>query len=99
MVLNRFAFPSTLNKLVVVFGIHYSAYSGIVSQGINLLAAKFENRLMDFDVELVLQRMEQYKKTIAVKSQGTATDCFALIDATLHLISRPWAAWKVKAGN
>ena len=90
MVLYRFAFPSTLNKLEVIFGIHYSVCSHIVKQGVNLLAAKFENRLIDFDFELVVQRLEEYQTAIERKSKGAATTCFALIDATLHQICRPW---------
>ena len=83
-------FPSTLNKLEVIFGIHYSVCSHIVKQGVNLLAAKFENRLIDFDFELVIQRLEEYQTAIERKSKGAATTCFALIDATLHQICRPW---------
>ena len=44
MVLYRFAFPSTMNKLEVTFGIHQSACSHIVTRGVELISAKFENR-------------------------------------------------------
>ena len=90
MVLYRFAFPSTLNKLEVIFGIHYSVCSHIIKQGVNLLATKFENRLIHFDFELVIQRLEEYQMAIERKSKGAATTCFALIDATLHQIYRSW---------
>ena len=90
MVLYRFAFPSTLNKLQVTFGIHYSVCSLIVNHGVNLICAKFENRLTDFDIVLVLERLEEYQRAIEIKSEGAATHCFALIDATLHQICRPW---------
>ena len=98
MVLYRFAYPSTLNKLEVTFGIHSSACCGIVNHGVNLISAKFENRLTEFDVELVLRNLEKYQTAITRKSNGAVTTCFGLIDATLHLISRPWAGGKRRHG-
>ena len=98
MVLYRFAFPSTLNKLQVTFGIHYSVCSLIVNHCVNLICAKFENRLTDFDSVLVLERLEEYQRAIEIKSEGAATHCFALIDATLHQICRPWGRTNKRRG-
>ena len=92
MVLYRFAFPSTMNKFEVTFGVHHTACSHIVTRGVELLSAKFENRLTDFDLVLVLQRLEMYKAAIHKKSKGVCQDCYALIDATLHQITRPCGA-------
>ena len=54
MVLFRFAFPTTMHKLQVVFGYPYSTYSKIVNYGLSLLYAKFGGRLEQFMVDLVL---------------------------------------------
>ena len=57
MVLYRFAFPSTMNKLEVTFGIHHTACSHIVQNGVQLLSSKFENRLTDLDLVLIIQKL------------------------------------------
>ena len=57
MVLYRFAFPSTLNKLEVMFGIPSTTCSIIVNHGIKMLKAKFGERLRSFVVELVLRNI------------------------------------------
>ena len=49
-ILYRFAYPSIR-----------SACSGKVDHGVNLIVAKFENRLTDFDVELVVLNLEKKK--------------------------------------
>ena len=90
MVLYRFAFPSTMNKLEVTFGIHHTACSHIVQNGVQLLSSKFENRLTDLDLVLTIQKLQTYQQAINMKSKGAASNCYALIDATLHQISRPW---------
>ena len=87
MVLYRFAFPSTMNKVEVMFGRSNSSCSRIVKRGVNLLYASFGVRLRDFDVFLVLARIELYKETINKKSRSAVSNFFALIDRTLHLIS------------
>ena len=98
MVLYRFAFPSTMNKLEVTFGIHHTACSCIVQHGVELISAKFDNRLTEFDLELVIQRLEIYKHAISQKSKGAVTDCFGLIDASLHHITRPWSRGNRRTG-
>ena len=79
-----------MNKLEVTFGIHQSACSHIVTRGVELISAKFENRLTDFDLVLVLQRIDMYKGAIHKKSKHASSNCYGLIDATLHQITRPW---------
>ena len=89
MVLYRFAFPSTLNKLEVMFGIPSTTCSIIVNHGIKMLKAKFGERLRSFDVELVLRNIHWYQESISKKSGGAATTCFGFIDGTLVQVSRP----------
>ena len=90
MVLYRFAFPSTMNKLEIMFGIPASACSNIVGRGVNLLYARFGTRLLELDVQLVISRLLLYQRAIAKKSKRSVTTCFGLIDGTVHFISRPW---------
>ena len=78
MVLFRFAFPTTMNKLECVFGYRYSTCS-----------AKFDGRLERFDVDLILARLQEYQDAIRVKSNGAVNTCFGFIDGTLHQICRP----------
>ena len=89
MVLYRFAFPSTLNKVEIMFGVWDTYCSYIVSHGVNMLYAKFGTRLYAFDTKLVLARLHIYMEAIRVKSQGAATTYFGLLDGTVHYISRP----------
>ena len=89
MVLFRFAFPTTMNKLECVFGYPYSTCSKIVNYGLSLLYAKFGGRLERFDVDLVLARLHEYQDAIRVKSNGAVHTCFGFIDGTLHQICRP----------
>ena len=97
MVLYRFAFPSTLSKVEIMFGRSSSSCSLIISHGISLLYARFGNRLLEFDTELVLQRIHLYKAAITRKSRHAATHCFGLLDGTLHKICRPKVGKRVRA--
>ena len=67
MVLYRFAFPSTLNKVEIVFGIWNNYCSQIISHGVTMLHAKFGTRLYEFDTELVLGRLQLYMDAIKQK--------------------------------
>ena len=89
--LYRFAFPSKLSKLEIMFGRAHTNCSLIVSHGVRLLYARFGTRLVEFDAELVLQRIHMYFHAIniATKSDGAVTTCFGFIDRTVHFISRP----------
>ena len=98
MVMYRFAHPTTMIKLEVAFGIHESACSNIVSHGVQLLNAKFGNRLKELDVTLVLLRLEMYQEAIRKKSRGAVNNCFGLIDGTLHRTCRPWGRGKRRYG-
>ena len=95
MVLYRFAFPSKLSKLEIMFGRAHTNCSLIVSHGVRLLYARFGTRLVEFDAELVLQRIHMYFHAIATKSGGAVTTCFGFIDGTVHFISRPKIARRV----
>ena len=99
VVLYRFAFPSKLSKLEIMFGRAHTNCSLIVShdRGVRLLYARFGTCLVEliFDVELVLQRIHMYFHAIATKSDGAATTCFGFIDGTVHFISRPKIARRV----
>ena len=55
-----------------------------------MLSSKLQNRLTDLDLVLILQKLQTYQQAINTKSKGAASNCYALIDATLHQISRPW---------
>ena len=68
MVLYRFAFPSTINKLEVMFGRPASYCSVIVKHGVTLLYARFGIRLYEFDIVLVLQRVHLYQQAIQKKA-------------------------------
>ena len=89
VILYRFAFPSMLSKLEVMFGRAHMNCSSIVNHGVSLLYVRFGRRLVDFDVELAVQRVQLYFEAIARKSGGAVSTCFALIDGTLHFISSP----------
>ena len=96
MVLYRFAFPSTLTKLEVMFGRSASACSVIVNHGIQLLYARFGTRLYEFDVLLVMQRIHLYQEAIRKKSKNAVTTCFGFIDGTVHFIARPGTKRRVR---
>ena len=96
MVLYRFAFPSTLTKLEVMFGRSASACSVIVNHGIQLLYARFGTRLYEFDVFLVMQRIHLYQEAIRKKSKNAVTTCFGFIDGTVHFIARPGTKRRVR---
>ena len=98
MVLYRFAFPSTLNKLEITFGYPASACSNIVSEGVNLLYARFGTRLLELDIVLILSRLQHYKRAINRKSNSAASDCFGLIDGTVHHICKPWQRGRKRRG-
>jgi hypothetical protein len=89
MVPYRFAFPSTLHKLEIVFGRSHTNCSLLVTHGVHLLYARFGVRLVNFDIELVLHRIDLCFEAISTKSEGAVNRCFGLIDGTLHLITRP----------
>ena len=82
MGLFRFAFPSTLHKLEVMFGRASTSCSLIVTYGVELLYARFGARLAKFDVVLVLQIIHLYYEAISRKSGGAVDTCFGLIDGT-----------------
>jgi hypothetical protein len=96
MVLYRFAFPSTLSKLEIMFGRAHTNCSLIVGHGVRLLYARFGARLIDFDVQLLLPRIHLYFQAIARKSAGAVTTCFGLIDGTVHFITRPRIKGRVR---
>ena len=96
MVLYRFAFPSTLHKLEVMFGRASTSCSLIVTHGVELLYARFGARLAKFDVVLVLQRIHLYYEAISRKSGGAVDTCFGLIDGTLHCTTRPGVKTRIR---
>ena len=65
-----------VNTLEVVFGYNYSTYSKIVNYGLSLLYAKFGGRLEQFEVDLVLARLQEYQDMIRVNSNGAVNTCF-----------------------
>ena len=89
MILYRFAFPSTLAKLEIMFGRSESTCSRIVNHGISLLYARFGSRLYEFDVELVLERIHLYQQAIGIKSKDAVQTCFGFLDGTVHKTTRP----------
>ena len=58
-----------MNKLEVTFVVHHTACSCIVQHGVELIRAKFDNMLTEFDVELVLQRLQMYIGAISQKAK------------------------------
>ena len=51
--------------------------------------AKFSGRLEQFEVDLVLARLQEYQDMIRVKSNGAVNTCFGFIDGTLRQTCRP----------
>ena len=89
MVLYRFAFPSTLNKLEIMVGRSSSSCSRIVTHGVSLIYARFGTRLYEFDIQLVLQRIHLYQEAVSRKSKSAVETCFGFLDGTVHYTTRP----------
>ena len=89
MVLYRFAFPSTLNKLEVMFGRSSSSCSRIVTHGVSLIYARFGTRLYELDIQLVLQQIHLYQEAVSRKSKSAVQIHFAFFDGTFFFLEVP----------